>query len=111
PVGDASSGKLPRSDRSPLAFTKAMRPDQLTRLRIECDYGSPRASGRVQNAFDHEGGAFQLVLREGTEIVGLESPGNLELVEVRGVDLIQWRVPCPFQISAVNGPLAVCRAR
>ena len=49
--------------------------------------------GRVQHALDHERRPFELVLGERAEVVGLEAPGDFQLAEVGGVDLIQRRVP------------------
>ena len=47
----------------------------------------------------------------GPEVVGLEAPGDFELAEIAGVDLIERRVLAAAQIGGVRGPLAVLRAR
>src|SRR6516164_4018003 len=45
PVRDAAAGQLARRDGGPVAFTVAVGPDQLARLPIERDHGSPCAGG------------------------------------------------------------------
>ena len=59
------------------------------KLRIEGDDGSACATRGVEHTADHERRAFQFVFRPGSETVGLEPPGDLELVEVARVDLIE----------------------
>ena len=44
---------------------------------------APRAGGRVEHAVDHQRRAFELELGERPEVVGLESPRDFELAEVR----------------------------
>ena len=78
---------------------------------IERDDGPSCAGRRVEHALHHERRAFELVLRERPEVVGLEPPRDLELAEVRGVDLIERRVTAPGEIRRVVRPLAVPGAR
>src|SRR4029077_10304151 len=53
---------------------------------------------------------LQLELLSRTEGVGLEPPGDFELVEIRGVDLVERRIAGAMQIAAVGLPLTVWRA-
>jgi hypothetical protein len=47
----------------------------------------------------------------GAETVGLETPRDLQLVEVGGVDLIERRVAGECQVGAVARPFAVAGRR
>jgi hypothetical protein len=49
-------------------------------------------------------------VRAGAEAVGLESPRDLQRVEVRGVDLIERRIAGDAKIAAPRAPLAVSRS-
>ena len=111
PVRDAAAGELARRDRGAVAFAEAVDPHQLAGLGVERDDRSARAAGRVEHALDHQRRAFELVLGTRAEAVGLEAPGDFELVEVAGVDLIERRVLAASQIGRVHRPLAVLGAR
>src|SRR5262249_9189543 len=89
PVRETSTGQLPRRRRRPRSFTFAVYPKLLASGRIQCDDSAPAAAGRVEDAVDHQRSAFVLKLRPRPQIVGLEAPGDLQLVEVAGVDLIE----------------------
>src|SRR5262249_34881147 len=65
------------------------------------------AGGHVQVAFDHQRRALELVLGLCAEIVGLEAPGDFELVKVGGVDLVERRILAALQIGRVIRPFAV----
>src|SRR5262249_49378063 len=54
-----------------------------------------------------ERGCLEVELRARAERVGLEPPGDLELAEVLGVDLVERRVTGASQIGAVGMPLPV----
>src|SRR5690349_19621880 len=62
PVRHAAAGELTWRVRGTLAFTQAMRPDQLAGLRIERDNRPPRAARGVDDAFHHQRRAFELEL-------------------------------------------------
>src|SRR5262249_62387839 len=57
------------------------------------------------------GGPREFKPGTGADIVLLEPPRHFELVEVRGVDLVERRVPRPSNIASVGGPVAVPGAR
>ncbi len=107
PVGHAAAGKLAGRDGGAISFPHAVGPDQFAGLGVERDHGAPRAGRGVDDAFDHERRAFELVLRARAKIVGLETPGHFELVEVRRVDLIERRIFGAFEIGGVVRPFAV----
>ena len=111
PVRHAAARQLARRDRGAVALAVAVRPDQLTAAAVERDDGAAGPGGRVEHAPDRERGAFELVLGARAEVVGLEAPRDLELVEVGGVDLIERRVPGAAHVGRVVGPVAVLRAR
>src|SRR6185295_20142605 len=92
PIGDAAAGELPWSGRTTGAFMLAMHPQLLARGRVEGNHRSARSRGRIENSIDHQRRTFQAKLRARTEVIGLETPGDFQLVEVRRVDLIQRAV-------------------
>ena len=87
PVGDAAARQLARRDGGADPFIHGIDPFQLAGLGIQRHHVAPRAGRRVDGAVDLQRGAFQLVFRTGTELVGLEMPGDFQLVEVGSVDL------------------------
>src|SRR6185436_14315715 len=111
PVGDAAARELARRDRGAVALAVAVRPDQFPGPAVEGDNRAARAGGGVQHALDRERRPFELVLGTGPEIVGLEAPGDFELVEVGGVDLIERDVAGAADVGSVVGPVAVLGAR
>ena len=44
---------------------------------------------------------------KGTEVVGLEGPGNLKLIEIRSVNLRERRIARVPEVAAVGGPFSV----
>ena len=81
----------------------------LAGARVERDHRAARAGRGVERALDHERRALELGLGTRTEVVGLEPPGDFELAEIGGVDLIEGRVLAAAQIGGVHRPLAVLR--
>ena len=89
PVGQAASGKLARGDGAAASFIFAVDPQQLAGGGIERDHSAARAGGGIDHALGHQGRAFHVELGAGAEVLGLESPGHLELVEIVAVNLIE----------------------
>src|SRR5581483_11318937 len=81
-----------------------MHPEQLTGRRIQCEHRTPRSTGRIKHAANHQGRALQLVLGTTSEVVGLKPPSYFELAEVGGVDLVEWPIPRPGEIRCVRRP-------
>src|SRR5207237_9704575 len=100
-----------RRHRVALAFAQAVRPDYLAGLAVEGDHRAARAAGGVEDAFDRQRRPFELELGTRSEIVGLEPPRDLELIEVAGVDLIERRVAGAVDVGRVVRPVAVLRRR
>src|SRR6185369_53661 len=55
-------------------------------------------------------GAFQFILGTVAETVGLETPGDLQLAEVRGIYLIQGTVPRAREVGRIGGPFGILGA-
>jgi len=112
PVRKAAAGQLARGVDgagrlpSPRAPRSAHRSSRRARRRSGACH-----PWRRWNALDHQRRAFELELGTGAEVVGLEPPRNLELVEIAAVDLIEWRVARAFDVGRVVRPLAVLCAR
>src|SRR5262249_1408411 len=111
PIGDAPARELSRRDRRAIPFPVAVRPDELTGFAVERDHRPSRAGSGVEHAMDGERRPFELELGARAEIVGLEAPRHLELVEVARVDLIERRVLRPAEVGGVGDPIPVFRAR
>ena len=111
PVRHAAARELPRRNRGAVAFTVAVRPDQLAGAAVEGDNRSPRAGRRVEHAANRERRALELELRTRAEVVGLEAPRHFHLVEVRRGDLIERHVLRAADVGGVVRPVAVLRAR
>ena len=111
PVRQPAAGELARRRLGAFAFHFAVHPLELAGRRIQRHDRAPRAAGGIQHAFHHQRRGLKLEFRQRTEMIGLESPGDFELVEVIGVDLIERRVARAPQIAAVGSPLAVGRTR
>ena len=107
PVGNAAARKLARSDGRAISFAQAVDPDHFAGLCIERDHGTARSRGGVEHALHHQRRSFQLVFGAGAEVIGLEAPGDFELVEVGGVDLIERGILGALQIGRVVGPFAI----
>ena len=105
PVGKAAARVPARRGLTPRALVLAVHPDHLTRSGVEGDHGAARARGRVGNAPHHQRRRLKRVLRPGTQKVRFQPPGDLELLEVRGVDLVERRVAGGRKIGAVASPL------
>ena len=111
PVGEAAARELARRVDGARAFLLGVHPDHLAGLAVERDHRAARAAGRVDDALDHQRRAFELELGTRAEVVGLEAPGDFELVEVAAVDLIERGVARALDVGGVVRPLAVLGAR
>ena len=92
PVGEAAARELPRRRGAARAFALAVHPQLFAGFRIDRDDGAPGAGGRIQHAVGHQRRRFEHELRPRSQMLGLEAPGDGELAEVGGVDLIERRV-------------------
>ncbi len=87
PIGEASTGELARGCGSAFALVFGVDPFQFAGGGVHGDYGSAGTTGGVEHASDHEGVASSWPSRLGPEVIGFETPGYLEAVEVCRVDL------------------------
>src|SRR5207253_9946513 len=70
-----------------------------TRRSSDLNHRAARSCRRVQNAVYHQRRSFELVLRAVAEVVRLDAPGDFEVAEIGGVDLIQRPVSSPCERS------------
>jgi len=89
PVREAATRELTRRGRAACALVLAVHPQQLAGCAVERHHGAPRPRRRIDHAFDHQRRRLELILGSRAQAVGLEPPRDLELVEVRAVDLIE----------------------
>ena len=111
PIGQAAARQLSRRGLAASAFVLAVHPQHLAGRGVERDHRAARAGGREQPAVDHQRRRLELVFRSRAEAVGLESPGDLELAEIVGSDLIERRIARVGEIAAVGRPFACGAAR
>ena len=107
PIGHAAARKLARRERGAQAFIHAIDPFQFAGLGIQRDHVAARAGGGIDRAVDLDRRAFQLEFRTCAQIVGLEMPGQLQLVEVGGVDLVLRRIARSRRIGEIHRPIAL----
>ena len=107
PIRQAAAGKLARRDRGALPFAEAVDPHQLAGLGIERDHCAPCAGGGVNHSVHHQRRAFQLVFRTRAQVIRLKVPRELELIEVRLVDLVERPVLGARLIRGVISPLGI----
>ena len=100
PVGDAAARQLTRGVRGARTFAQAVDPDLLAGLRIERDDRTARAGGGIDDTLDHQRRALKLELGTRSEVVGLEPPRHLELVEVRALIWSSGDIPGASRASA-----------
>jgi hypothetical protein len=109
PVRHAPTRQLARRHGGTLTFAHAVHPDHLAGLAVERDHVAPRAGSRVEHTPNRQRCAFELVLGKGSEIIGLEAPRHLELVEVRCGDLVERRVLGASNVRRVVEPVPIFR--
>ncbi len=86
PIGEAASRQLPGSGFPPRAFVLTMNPQLLAGRRVHGDDFAIGSGGRVHDALDDQRRGFEVVFGTRAERVGMESPGDLEFIEIRCVD-------------------------
>ena len=98
----------------------AVHPERLAAGGIHGDSIAARPGREVENAADHQGRDFPVMVGEFAEVVGVPLPGDLEFADVGGVDLIERGILGRTGVAAVEEPFAVyallearhgCRAR
>src|SRR5262249_22941263 len=82
PVSDTASRQLSWRDSCTLALAKTVSPYQLAGLAIESNHRTSCAARCIQDALHHQRGPFQFVFRKWSKTVGLETPGNFQLVKI-----------------------------
>ena len=87
-----------------------MRPDHLTGSGIDGDDSASRAGGRVENPVGDERRRLEIEFRRRAQVVGFESPCDLEIVEIRAGDLVEGRIMCIPQVAPVRAPFSVLRS-
>jgi hypothetical protein len=122
PVTHAASGIPPRSKPVAVALVHARPQPQLPPARrIDCRHGALATHGRVEDAVHHDGSRFVLVDRERRIAVplrgaaerrqrrpdrGFPAPGDLEVLEIVSVDLVERRVARALRIVVEITPFA-----
>jgi hypothetical protein len=84
-------------------------PQHLSRGSVDRDRGAAGSCRRIHHALHDERRRFELKFLARTEILGLEPPGNFEVLEVGAVDLIERSIAMVREVPAVAAPIGVGR--
>src|SRR5262249_49698876 len=107
PVSQATSRQLPRRVHRALTFELSVHPRKLTRVGPKRHDRPSRPGCGVDHTVNHQRRAFELVFGARAEVVGLKAPGDLELVEIIRVDLIERGISGSVDIATIRRPLPV----
>src|SRR5262249_52001236 len=88
-------------------FALGVDPQQFAAGRIERNDGTTRPGSQINDAVHHQRSCFKIRFRTWAETLRLESPGDLQLIEIGGGDLIEWRVMGVAEIATVGSPFSV----
>ena len=89
PICQTAAGELARRSATARTFILAVGPEQLAGDGVQCQHRTARPRCRVENPMHHQRSGFKLKLGPRSLVVGFESPGNLQFIEIVGVDLIE----------------------
>ncbi len=109
-VGHALAVVLPHRVLPPLGGGLPERPERFAGCRVDRDDGAPLPGHAVQSAVDVDRSRAEDVVGRGSKVVALPYPGDLELLEVGRVDLVERRVVRTPGVTAPVAPLTVLRA-
>ncbi len=110
PIGEAAARELARGAAATLAFVLAVHPELFAGSGVQRHHRAARAGRGVEDAVRHQRRPFQVVFRARTEVSGIEMPRELQLIEIRSVDLIERRVASVRGVAAVAAPFSVLGA-
>src|SRR5579883_1286663 len=106
PIGHASTRQLAGSNGGAIPFAETEGPVDLAGSAVQGDHGTARAARSVQGSIDRQRCAFQLVFWSRPEVISLKAPRYFQLVEVRGIDLIEGHILAALQVGGVVRPIA-----
>jgi hypothetical protein len=109
PVRETAAGEHSWRPGAARPFDLAVHPQKLAGGRIERHNRTPRAGCCVEDAVRHERRALEVELGTRAEVLRLEPPGDLEILEIARRDLIERRVAAVAQVGAVRAPFAFRR--
>src|SRR5579871_2481710 len=81
-----------------------MHPQRLAARSVNCDHIASGTRRDVEDAIDHEGRSFVIEIRVISKILGLPLPGDLEVLDVIAVDLIERRILSALRVATVIAP-------
>ena len=110
PVREPAPRPAARRHLRPPALVEAVHPQVLAGGCVGRDHRAAGAGGGVDDPADHQRRRLEVVLGLGAEVVGLQPPHQLELLEVAAIDLIERRVARVRLVAAVVAPLSALGA-
>src|SRR5205814_1250602 len=104
PIGDSA---IVSSDRAALGrIVAAIGPQGLARGGVGGDNRASGTGGEIQLACYHQWSYFPGSLGRRSHVLRLPAPGDLQSFDVRGVDLIEWRIARAAGIASIDAPFA-----
>ncbi|CUS46044.1 hypothetical protein MGWOODY_Smn2499 [hydrothermal vent metagenome] len=107
PVGAAMTGELARRILRALALVDPVHPQHLASGSVERDAVAARAGCQEQASLHEQGCRLELIFLAGAERVGLETPGDFQIVEVGRVDLVERGVARIRLVGGIMAPLGI----
>ncbi len=89
----------------------AVAPENLASCSVQGNDRAACSCRGVEHSTYHQGCGFEAIFRRRPEVICLESPSQLKLIEVAGIDLLEGRIACVAEVTTVGGPLGICRYR
>src|SRR5581483_5779561 len=110
PIRQSAAGETAGRALSAEALLLAMHPQELACGGIERHHVATGTRDAVDHTARHERSRFQVELRSWPQAGRVEPPGDLELVKVCSVDLVQRRISRISEVTAIRPPFTVLSA-
>ena len=104
PERDPPAGCLPRRRLPTLPLVETIGPERFPSAGVDRQRRPPRAGGDIDHPVQHQWGSAQVQIGPRAEVPRSPAPGDLQLVHVAGVDLIQRGVAGRGQVRRVVRP-------
>ena len=110
-IGQPAAGPAPRRHRGPLPLVEPVHPEQLAGPGVHRDRRPAQTGRRVEDPADHQRRRLEVELRLRPEVRRLHPPGDFQVVEVPGRDLVERGIPRVRDIASITAPLPVVGLR
>ena len=112
PIGPVTYAKTrTAAGADTLTFVMGVYPQKLAGACIQAHHIATEARGDIDAPVRNQRGRLVIGIQARAQCVGGEFPGQFELIEVGGIDLVQWRITGAGEIVGVMQPVGLARAR